>query len=347
MTGPSRPSARVTDTCVLLLGGLDVLRQVVTSPDGLLAWRLAVSVTAVAALLLRRRCPVVTLIVVLPGLALAGTWFATAIALYQVALRRPATVAAGCAAVTVVVSAAAVLAAGHGRAGAGAVPVVLADLTAIAAAPVALGLLVAALRAQEHRRTEERTSLAQELHDSVGHAASLIALRAAALGAGTQDPAVAREAAAIRSLSSQALDEMRRLTGALRVSAAPVSAPGLSELPGLIARAGHVTHSRVAVGRPDRWPAATQAAAFRVVQEALTNAARHAPGAWVHVDVGSVDDDTCLVVEVRNGPPTRPPAPERGGSGLTGLRDRVAALGGTLRAAPTPDGGYLLRAAFP
>jgi signal transduction histidine kinase len=330
--------------------------------------QLAAAVGAVLALLLRGHRPVLVLFLTLPGMALSGMLFATMISLFHVALRRRWQVVAGCVATASCVGLADTLLT------ADALPdhatswlSLLVYTGALAAAPAALGAqqrtrgaLAASLRELEGSRAEElrtarrlavsqeRSVLARELHDSVGHAASLIALRAAALRARTDEANTARDAAAIHALSRQALDEMRTLTGSLRAGAQGTAPLGIRELPHLIERAGQDCESRIALEAAARWPAQAQAATYRVVQEALTNRARHAPGSWVRVTVDSVDRDSCLVIEIHNGPPAQTPAsPHQGGAGLNGLRERLTALGGELTARRTPEGGYLLRAAIP
>ncbi|WP_329338998.1 histidine kinase [Streptomyces sp. NBC_00663] len=355
---------------VFLLAGVDLVRYMATPERVHLEelHQLAAAVGAVLALLLRGHRPVLVLFLTLPGMALSGMVFATMISLFHVALRRRWQIVAGCVAAASTVGLADTLLTSDALPDhPGAWLSLLVYTCALAAAPAALGAqqrtrraLAADLRTLRQRRAEElrtaqrlavsqeRTVLARELHDSVGHAASLIALRAAALRARTDEANTARDAAAIHALSRQALDEMRTLTGSLRADARPAAPLGIQELPQLIERAGHDGESRIDLAAAARWPAEAQSAAYRVVQEALTNCARYAPGARVKVTVASVDQDSHLVIEVHNGPSAQPPAPPRPGSaGLDGLRARLAALGGELTARPTSEAGYLVRAAIP
>ncbi|MEE6256961.1 sensor histidine kinase [Plantactinospora sonchi] len=228
---------------------------------------------------------------------------------------------------------------------------------------------------------EERTRIAREMHDVVAHHMSMIAVQAETAPyrlTGLAEPARA-EFTAIAGSAREALTDMRRLLGVLRSeSAAPETAPqpGLAELPELVEaarRAGmSVTLDGLSdpepagtppgdVGRPaddepsdpaGRPPEAVALAAYRIVQEALANAARHAPGATVRVVLDT--DATALTVDVRNGPagPGGRVAGQVGGAdggprhGLTGMRERTRLLGGTLTAGPT-DQGYAVTAYLP
>src|SRR5688572_19918261 len=158
---------------------------------------------------------------------------------------------------------------------------------------------------------------------------------------------------AIRSSAVEALAEMRRVVGMLRAA----EEEDLRPQPGLDDVAALVEQSRAAGARvaltlqppPRPTHASVGLAAYRLVQEALTNARRHAPGAPVHVRV--VGDDAAVLVEVVNRPTSAVPAPrepaERSGFGLVGMRERVRLLGGRLDAGPTDGGGYALTARLP
>ncbi|MGW1072030.1 sensor histidine kinase [Streptomyces sp. NPDC002537] len=205
------------------------------------------------------------------------------------------------------------------------------------------------LAEREAVASAERAALAREMHDVVGHEMSLIAVRAAALSQRSADPAVQEEADLIRELSVRALDEVRHTVGVLRGPRGEDAPSGrrLADIAALVERSGLTAQTAVVPAADVRWPAAVELAAYRTVQEALTNVVRHGdPGRPVQVRVESVDDDTCLVVEVRSGrvPGAGEPA---GGHGLAGLRERARLLGGDLAAGPVPGDGYLVRAAFP
>ena len=196
----------------------------------------------------------------------------------------------------------------------------------------------------------ERARIAAELHDVVAHAISVMVVQA---GAGQRlaavDPEATEEAfAAIAGAAGQARQDVGRLVALL---AEETSDPGpdialLSQLVDRAVTSGLAVALRVE-GDPTRLPPAVRQAGYRVAQEGLTNAMRHAAGASVDVDVAAGADG--LLVAVGNGPATRagPLTGAGTGTGLTGLRERVDALGGRLVAGPTLDGGWMLRARMP
>ncbi|ATE53590.1 sensor histidine kinase [Actinosynnema pretiosum] len=194
----------------------------------------------------------------------------------------------------------------------------------------------------ERAVTAERRRIAREMHDVVAHRVSVIALQAGALTV-IADGETAEVAEVIRKSGSAALAELRDVLRVLREDESEVVAPGLPGIESLVADAP----GRVELARPDPLPEVEPAvgrAAYRVVQEALTNAGKHAPGAPVQVllEVGER-----LVVQVRNGVPERPGGAVPGsGYGLLGMRERVTRAGGTVSARPE-GGGYVVRAEFP
>jgi signal transduction histidine kinase len=215
---------------------------------------------------------------------------------------------------------------------------------------------------------EERLRIARELHDVVAHSMSVIAVQA---GYGQYvidaNPAGAREAlGAIQATSRDALEEMRRMLGALRQQegaaggrerpgSAPLApAPSLGDLGGLIqrTRAAGVEVSLERSGQARALPAGTGLAAYRIIQEALTNVVRHAGGgARCTVSLGY--GQTALHVRVTDdgGRPLVPaagvPAAAGAGHGLTGMRERAHVCGGELTAGPLPDGGFQVSATLP
>jgi signal transduction histidine kinase len=201
---------------------------------------------------------------------------------------------------------------------------------------------------------EERAKIARELHDVVAHHLSLIAVRAetAPYRLGELPESALTEFTSISGAARDALTEMRRLLGVLRQDQPPERAPQpqLTDLPTLIA-ATRLAGVAVRLSAPavlDQVPSGVAVCAYRIVQESLSNASRHAPGAAVEV---SVDHDAAMVLlRVANGPgdPVAPRPDEGGtGHGLTGMRERVALLGGTLSAGPAPDGGFVVCAELP
>jgi signal transduction histidine kinase len=210
----------------------------------------------------------------------------------------------------------------------------------------------------EQARAEERARLASEMHDVVTHRVSLMVLQAGALEVTTTDPAVRRTARELRAAGAAALDELRELVGVLggeRAGASPSVGPaGPAGRPNLRALvdasvAAGVPVRLVRLGRDDCAPPAVARTAHRVVQEALTNVHKHAPGGEVQVEVQYGPD--AVTVSVRNtGPPAAPDpvlAASGSGSGLRGLRERVEVIGGAFWAAPCPDGGFEVRAVLP
>ncbi|SCL66192.1 Histidine kinase [Micromonospora citrea] len=206
------------------------------------------------------------------------------------------------------------------------------------------------------RRTllEERARIARELHDVVAHHLSVISIQAQVAPHLVTDPPeeLRQNLAGIRGNALEALTELRRVLGVLRVErpadAGHAPQPTLARLPELV---GNVRDAGLDVttrttGRPRPLPPGVELSAYRIVQEALSNAIRHAPGATVRVELAY--HPTSLVVQVGNTPPTRPAPPSaHEGHGLLGMRERAAMLGGTLTAGPTPDGGYEVTADLP
>jgi signal transduction histidine kinase len=250
----------------------------------------------------------------------------------------------------------------------------------LAAVSLGLGVGVAVLWSLRRRRDrverdaraliEQRLAIARELHDVVAHHVSVIGIQAAAARR-TIDRSPAETVAllsAIEASSRAAVLEMQRLVSTLRHpdetretegpgragSVAP-PAPMLADLPALCDRmegAGlHVEHlgldgpglAALATGQPG----SSQVALYRATQEALTNALRHAGPVSVHVSL--LPEDGWLTLSITNEPPMSPrPTPTPGGGlGIPGMRERMAAVGGTLEAAPRADGGFVVTARVP
>ncbi|WP_406636351.1 sensor histidine kinase [Amycolatopsis sp. WGS_07] len=325
-------------------------------------WPIAVAVTCVA-VLLRRRFPLIAMLVTV-GVALATPpMWATSVTLYTVAsvrgLRWPTAVA---------VLAEIGLMASFFR------PSTLEDWRSfgisllLVVLPALAGLwmhqraaLLAALRdrAEQAERerdllgeravTAERRRIAREMHDVVAHRVSIVALQAGALSVRAKDDETAQLAEVIRESSSAALNELRDILQVLRDDGPePRSLPdptlsGVLQLADDLAAAGAQVRASLPDPMPDV-PDPVGRAAYRIVQEALTNAAKHAPGTAIDVRLSTSDDD--LVVEVAN-----PLADSAGlpgaGYGVIGMRERVTLTGGTLHAGPDGAGSYRVRAAFP
>ncbi len=199
----------------------------------------------------------------------------------------------------------------------------------------------------EQARAEERTRLAREMHDVVTHHVSLMVLQAGSLRMAAPTGEVRQAAEELRATGRRALDELREVVGVLH-DAGPVELapqPTLVDVSRLVAESGLdvelVQDEGITVS-----PALGRTA-YRVVQEALTNARKHAPGAAVLVRLSR--QDSALLVSVRNAVAATEafvlPASSR--TGLLGLRQRVELVGGVLHAAPTAEGGFELTAALP
>jgi len=201
---------------------------------------------------------------------------------------------------------------------------------------------------------EERARIAQEMHDVVGHRVSLMVLQAGAIEmASTDPPKVRLLAEQVQQAGRRALEELRQVVGLLRTEEdrqpAPLAPqPTLADLEDLLAGA---TNAGLVVvvdrrGAPRPLDPTVERAAYRVVQEALTNAGKHAPGAAVTITLDYRPAE--LAVAVVNRRPTRPVAAmPSGGHGLVGLRERVRAVGGDLHAEPRLDGGFAVQAVLP
>ena len=228
-----------------------------------------------------------------------------------------------------------------------------------------------ALRAQtaEAQRAsavrDERARLARELHDVVSHGLSVVVLQTMAARTSLSDgdaPGLERHLDSVESTARDALAEMRRMLDLLQVDdldearwASP--SPGLAQLPALIERArdAGVDVSEVRLGVESApatgsamqpLPAGVELAVYRVVQEALTNAAKHAVGAHVSVDVRRTDGQVAVDI-VDDGGRGSGARLDGAGRGLIGMRERVALYGGHIDTGPRPDGGFRVVATLP
>lgn len=199
----------------------------------------------------------------------------------------------------------------------------------------------------ERARAEERARIATDMHDSLGHELALIALRAGALELAPDMTQSNRDAAEqLRTSAVTATDRLRSTIGMLRSSASVPVVPPDEPVATVVERAA-AAGMAVTLTQPEPPPALPQQldrAVHRLVQEALTNAARHAPGAAAKVHIAH--QAQALTVSVVNGPATGPAMGAGNGSGLLGLRERVRLVGGQFHAGPTTD-GFELRAVLP
>jgi signal transduction histidine kinase len=344
---------------------------------------LSVAVQALA-LLARRRHPLLVVLVCCgAGLAclLAGFRSPTAVLALGAALYSIGTVASPLWSLTAAVSAApATVTLGMVLEDEPTHPMTIVSHLAMAACPVLAGYvmrqrrealrlhltrMVEEARSEDNLRRlrieQERRRIARDLHDVVGHALTTISVQAAAAERLLDKrPEFARKALdEIAVAGRNALTELRAIVSVLRETDGGDDRgeePGLAALPALIdqARSVGVEARLVLVAQHGvvEVPASVQLAVYRIVQESLTNIRRHAGAvsAVVEVDI----DDEAVTTRVRNdpGPPERPDAPQpvggpRWGAGITGMHERVCLVDGTLRAGPTPRGGFEVEAVLP
>lgn len=357
--------AQLLDAAVLLAAGAIIAVGVTLRADpSTRPLALALGLAAATALVLRRRAPTAAL-AISGGLVLAlfavdyaagsVAVIAPAIALYSLALTRGGVqLAAAVVAAAAAVAVADLFLAGHH---ANALTLQTAAHVALVAVPVLAAealrnrrayvrLLLERLELAERTREEEaqrraeqeRLRIARDLHDVAAHTLTTINVQAGvAAHLLDRDPNHARDAlATIETASHEALDELRAIVGVLRQpgnGSAPLEpAPDLAAVGALIEQArgtGLRVSFEVAGEQPQRIPEAVQLAAFRILQESLTNARRHAPGAAAHVNLAYGPDRIRLAIENEagstgsgNGVPA--------GVGILGMRERATALGGTL-----------------
>ncbi|MEY9873889.1 signal transduction histidine kinase [Streptacidiphilus sp. MAP12-33] len=372
--GPARPwyfSPWVTVPVPALLAALDAL----LANDLTSTTEMITSLVAAAALLLRRRWPILVLLATLPGMELSNIWLAPMFAVYSVSVRYRNRWAVAVGGLLVALTQFVPWPWGDFSLAwdrTTALAAMYALLTA--AAPIALGMLVTTrrelavrldelTRGQERERrllaesvlSTERARLAREMHDVVSHQVSLISIQAGALQVRAGDPEATKDTArTIRQLSVKTLQELRQMVGVLRAAggdAKPLTPqPTLADLPRLVAESGLscALHTEVTDTVPQPVPEPVERAAYRTVQEALTNIRKHAPGSTVSVRLTRVAN--ALQVTITNtaaSPDATPLLLPSGGHGLIGLHERAQQLGGTLSAGPSPDGGFAVTATFP
>ncbi|WP_262061289.1 sensor histidine kinase [Streptomyces sp. STR69] len=203
---------------------------------------------------------------------------------------------------------------------------------------------------ERSRRTllEERTTIARELHDVVAHHMSVVAIQAEAAPYRVENPPPELERAfvTIRENAVAALTELRRVLGVVRAEdyeAPDAPQPTLADMDALLAnvRDAGLSVDKALTGAVRELPQGVELSAYRIVQEALSNTLRHAPGASARVEIGYVLGG--LGLRIVNGPMPEPslvkPSPGAG-HGITGMRERVSMLNGEMTAAPADDGGY-------
>lgn len=346
---------------VLLLEPVSVATGVLRSADLLGVVLVLISTLPLAA---RRRRPVAVLTLMLPAAASATSLGYASLSFGAVAIAAASAVVYGGRRLALPIGLAGATAALTALAASSPgtlTPLSVVAVTVIGAVPSVVGLALRTSRelAQQLRDraemtlaardnvvraavAEERTRIAQDVHDIVGHYLSAMVLQA---GAGRRtavlngDDGGVQRFKVIEELGSKALHEARRTLGVLRSTAADLHPlPGLSDIPALIdtyTGAGVQVEAQLpdADGDPDLSPA-LQTAAYRIVQEALTNVAKHSLPRQAHVLLSSAPDALHITV---SSPSSAPPAGNEG-NGLVGMNERASSVGGTLRAGPDASG---------
>ncbi|WP_158848619.1 sensor histidine kinase [Saccharothrix deserti] len=365
-----RWSGRTADTALVLAVGLVAFVGLVVQSRGIdtaAEWAaLAVVLASSGALYVRRRHPVPVGVVALAAVGAYGAllqqpgpiMLVFVVALYTVVDEGHVAVAIGLGLASVVAFA---VADGYSRTGntgngatllhAGWLIAVIVGVTrnrrAYLAEAQARALAAEQRMEEEARRraTEERLRIARELHDVLGHHLSLINVQASA-ALHRPDPTRSEEAlTAIKQTSKETLRELRTTLGVLRQEGeAPTApAPGLNRLGDLVTTAGRSgLEIRIELAETRPLPPEVDLAAYRIVQEALTNVNRHAGATAAVVRVRPDRDD--VLVEVEDDGTGAPGEP---GNGILGMRERAQALGGSLTTGPQPDGGFRVCARLP
>jgi signal transduction histidine kinase len=328
--------------------------------------QIVMATVACVAMIVRRRWPFVAVMITAPGLLIGWSSLAAMIALGTLARRRQLTWVTWVGASLVFAGLAIAWPFHYFLEQTWQMHIHLAIGAVMSTAmPIAIGLLIAmrgelsariaqlaASRTRESKlreasiRAAERALLAREMHDVVSHQVTLIAMQAGALQVSTDDDKARQTATVIRELSTHTLEELRNLVSVLRSGHPDEEClPGLDEL-GALTRDFDIKVTVALEAIPDDVPVPVSQAAYRTVQEALTNVRKHAVGADASVRV--VAQQNHLFVEVRNNPPHELSSDlPSGGHGLIGLRERTGLLGGTFHAGPTPEGGFRVEATYP
>jgi signal transduction histidine kinase len=203
----------------------------------------------------------------------------------------------------------------------------------------------------------ERARIARELHDIVAHSVSVMGVQAGAarLSMDTDADRARQVLISIEETAREAVGELRRLLGVLRSDGQPpelAPPPSLADLPGLLAQSQQagVAVTLTVEGEPVSLPAGVDLAAYRIVQEALTNVRKHAAPCTASVRIGYVDGRITLEVRdtgIQAHQPGTADAGQNGGHGLVGMRERAVVYGGTLEAGPDTAGGFRVSAVLP
>jgi signal transduction histidine kinase len=328
----------------------------------LTGWGVALLVAQFVPLVWRRRAPLAVLVVVAVAAMAYGVaelpdpaiMFAPALALYTVAAYRPRPVSVLVAVVGALLGVGTLVMAADSDVADVAVSYFVAVTSWVAGDTVRSqreqAARAEAARVEDARRAvaEERVRIARDLHDVVAHHLSVIVVQAEAAQEvlDTRPDRAGAAMGAVAETARGALGELRRVLGVLRSDASLAPQPDLAAVDDLVASVRQAGLAVAVHTEGDARPVAgvVGVAAYRVVQEALTNVLRHA--AAQRADVGLAYGDDALVVTVSDDG-HGPAAPGGGGHGLAGMRERVAVLGGSLDAGPRDGGGFAVRARLP
>lgn len=322
---------------------------------------LAYAVTLLGALGIfwRRELPVASLVIALPGLLFADAIVAPVAALFSLAVRYSDR--------RILVPAVLIVTFGYSAfwrnwESLSHATLLITYSVAVSCGALAVGILVrtrrdlaASLRsledarsmqirqAENRARVQERARLAREMHDVVAHQVSLIAVQAGALAVTAEDPEAARAGSVIRGLAAKTIDELRQMLRVLRsAGAGPADLSPqvtVADIPPMVRGSG--LNVELELDLPEDVPAPIQRAAYRTVQEGLTNVARYAPGSMVEVRCRV--EGRMFVLSVENGPAKLPPLDlPTDRQGHAGLEERARLLGGRFDAGPTDGGGYAI-----
>lgn len=327
-------------------------------------WTIALTIVGALGIFVRRRHPMVSLLVSIPGLFIADGVIAPVVAVYSLALKG--------ADKRVMIPTLVVVNFGYWSFWREWPSLRFATLIVTYSLALSLGAVVTGMLVRTRRelaesidrlqeaqaldmervardvRSAERAQLAREMHDVVSHQVSLIAVQAGALQVTATDPESAKTGKVIRTLAVRTIEELRQMVSILRVSGAGPQelTPQftIGDIDNLVTESGLDVELKVDV--PDGLSASVQRAVYRTVQEGLSNSRKHAPGALVKVNCSS--SMKILLLTVENDPPTMPPgeAPSTR-HGHIGLAERAELIGGTFEAGPTVEGGYLIRLLVP